>query len=159
MAQDSSPIRRQDAADGVSLKVPCDVANLRYIRAVVADLARKMNFSTNDIAQIEIAVDEACANIVEHAYDKNKEWCWHSSPEIRLDIRLTEDRFIIEINDHGGQFDFASYRPIDIEEHLRMGRRRGLGIFIMRKFMDEIQYNSSKATGNTLRMVKHLKKS
>jgi len=37
-------------------------------------------------------------------------------------------------------------------------KRNGYGIFIMRNFMDEVQYNSNDQTGNTLRMVKYLKK-
>jgi anti-sigma regulatory factor (Ser/Thr protein kinase) len=37
-------------------------------------------------------------------------------------------------------------------------KTNGYGVHIMRQFMDEVQYSSSDQTGNTLRLVKHLKK-
>ena len=45
-----------------------------------------------------------------------------------------------------------------MEDRLREMKRGGYGILIMRNFMDEVQYNSNDQTGNTLRMVKYLKK-
>ena len=59
---------------------------------------------------------------------------------------------------HGQRFDFTAYRPDDIEARLREMKSGGYGISIMRQFMDEVHYNSSDATGNTLRLVKYLKK-
>lgn len=132
---------------------------LAYIRLVVADLARQIGFHEDEVAKIEMAVDEACSNVVEHAYSTKRAWHWDHSPEIRLDIRDENDRLIIEINDHGQQFDFSNYKSQNIEERIAGMKTGGYGIFIMRKFMDEVQYSSSAETGNTLRLVKYLKKS
>jgi serine/threonine-protein kinase RsbW len=152
-------IRRRESADELHLQTPGHGSYLAYIRTIVGDLARKIGFDEHEVAKIEMAVDEACSNVVKHAYSPDKEWCWqHRDPEIRLDIRREGDRLIIEINDHGQRFDFANYRPADIEDHLRQMKRGGYGLFIMRNFMDEVQYNSNDQTGNTLRMVKYLKK-
>ena len=104
----------------------------------MGDLARKVGFDKDETAKIEMAVDEACSNVVKHAYSPDKKWHWeHRDPEIRLDIRTEGSRLVVEINDHGQGFDFANYRPVDIEDRLREMKRNGYGIFIMRNFMDE----------------------
>ena len=153
-------IRREESAGQLFLQTPGHGSYLAYIRPIVGDLARKVGFDESEIAKIEMAVDEACSNVVKHAYSPDKEWCWqHRDPEIRLDIRTEGGSLVIEINDHGQRFDFANYRPTDMENDLREMKRGGYGIPIMRNFMDEVQYSSNDQTGNTLRMVKYLKKS
>jgi len=153
-------IHREESADKLLIQTPGHGSYLAYIRGIVGDLARKVGFDEGEAAKIEMAVDEACSNVVRHAYSPDKEWCWQQrDPEIRLEIRVEGDLLIIEINDHGQRFDFANYRPARMEDHLREMKPGGYGILIMRNFMDEVQYNSSDQTGNTLRMVKYLKKS
>src|SRR5271156_3588665 len=156
----SENIRRKESTNQLLLQTPGHESYLAYIRTIVVDLARKVGFDESEVAKIEMAVDEACSNVVKHAYSPDKEWCWqHRDPEIRLDVRREGDHLIIEINDHGQRFDFANYRHADIEDRLREMKQGGYGLFIMRNFMDEVQYSSNDQTGNTLRMVKYLKKS
>ena len=153
-------IQRKESPHEFLLETPCHGSYLAQIRAIVANLARKVGFDEQEIAQIEIAVDEACSNIVKHAYAPDTEWCWRNrDPQIRLDVRNEDGHLVIELNDHGRRFDFASYRPADIDCRLREMDASGYGIAIMRRFMDEVQYSSNDQTGNTLRMVKYLKKS
>jgi serine/threonine-protein kinase RsbW len=141
------------------IQAPSHGSYLGYIRGLVGDLARKIGFPEEEVAKIEMAVDEACSNVVKHAYSAKREWCWkHRDPEIRMDVRAEDNRLVIEINDHGQKFDFAAYRPTDVEDRLEQMMPHGYGIFIMRKFMDEIQYSSNDRAGNTLRLVKYLKK-
>jgi serine/threonine-protein kinase RsbW len=133
--------------------------HIGLIRAAVTDLAAKIGFPPDEIVKIEMAVGEAAENIVEHAYAQpTKEWKFQRDPEIRLKIRIENNRLIIELNDHGQSFDFCHYQPPHSHENIRNGRTSGYGIFIMREFMDEVEYNSSNETGNTLRLVKYLKK-
>jgi serine/threonine-protein kinase RsbW len=153
-------IHREESADKLLVQTPGHGSYLAYIRAVVGDLARKVGFDEEEVAKIEMAVDEACSNVVRHAYSPDKKWCWQQrDPEIRLDIHVEGSRLIIEINDHGQRFDFANYHPATMEDHLREMKPGGYGILIMRNFMDEVQYSTNDQTGNTLRMVKYLKKS
>ncbi len=152
-------IRRKESADKLLIQTPGDGSYLAYIRTVVGDLALKVGFDADEAAKIEMAVDEACSNVVRHAYSPDKEWCWRQrDPEIRLEIRLEGGRLIIEINDHGQRFNFANYRPAKIEDYLREMKPGGYGILIMRNFMDEVHYSYNDQTGNTVRMVKYLKK-
>lgn len=133
--------------------------NIARIRATVTDLATKAGFPTDEITKIEMAVGEAVENILEHAYAQpSKEWKFQRDPEIRLKIRVEQDRLIIELTDHGHSFDFCHYQPPHSHDSVRNGRTSGYGVFIMREFMDEVHYGSTNETGNTLRLVKYLKK-
>jgi serine/threonine-protein kinase RsbW len=153
---DPSPTK----TSGGSIIFRGDCKNIGIIRATVTDLAGKIGFSGDELTRIEMAVGEAVENILEHAYKQpSKEWKFQRDPEIRLKIRVEQNRLIIELNDHGQSFDFCRYQPPHSHDNVRNGRTSGYGIFIMREFMDEVQYNSSAETGNTLRLVKYLKKS
>jgi len=153
-------VRVNKTTGKIKIETPGDGSYLAYIRTMVTDLARQIGFPEAEVAKIEMAVDEACSNVLEHAYAPHKEWRWqHREPEIRLEVHTEDGRLVIEINDHGQGFDFAKYQPADIENRLQQMAQGGYGIFIMRKFMDEVQYSSNDQTGNTLRLVKYLKKS
>ena len=152
-------VRLKKSTRKLLIETPGHVSYLAYIRRLIGDLARKVGFPEDDVAKIEMAVDEACSNVVAHAYAPKKEWRWkHRDPEIRLDVRAEDARLVIEIHDHGQRFDFSAYRPDEIEGRIKEMKPHGYGIFIMRKFMDEVQYSSNDKTGNTLRLVKYLKK-
>ncbi len=152
-------VRRKESTGKLQIATPGDGSYLAYIRSIITDLAGKIGFPEDEIAKIEMAVDEACSNVLEHAYARDKKWHWqHRDPEIRLDIRTEDGRLVIEINDHGQRVDLSDYRPTNIDERIQQMKPGGYGIFIMRNFMDEVQYSSSETTGNTLRLVKYLKK-
>jgi serine/threonine-protein kinase RsbW len=155
-------VRLKKSTCKLEINTPPQAFYLPYIRTLVTDLARKVGFPADEVSKIEMAVDEACSNVLEHAYSPKKKgrpgW-QHPNPEIRLDVRLVGDKLIIEITDHGQTFDFSSYSPPNLEKHIENMNRGGFGISIMRKFMDEVTYASSDQTGNTLRLVKYLKKS
>ena len=146
-------------ANALSIHLPGDVTYLAHIREFIVDLARKTGFPEEEIARIEMSVDEACSNVIEHAYSANKQWHWqHRDPEIRLAIHVADDQLVIEINDHGQHFDFAAYQPTDTAAHAHDMQTGGYGIAIMRQFMDEVTFSSSDANGNTLRLVKYLQR-
>jgi serine/threonine-protein kinase RsbW len=152
-------VRLQKSSGKLVIEAPVHGGCLAYIRYLIADLARQIGFPEDDVAKIEMAVDEACSNIVEHAYTSEKAWRWkQSEPRIYLEVRAEPNRLVIEINDRGQRFDFITYRPHDIEQRVLQMQTGGYGVAIMREFMDEVQYSSSDAAGNTLRLVKYLKK-
>jgi len=103
------------------------------------------------IGKITLAVDEAVANVMEHAYEGLE------PGDVRVAVRRDEDRFVVTVTDKGHQFDPGSIASPDMRQHVKMGNRNGLGIFLIRQIMDEINYSYVHKSGhNELRMVKYI---
>lgn len=132
--------------------------HLAVIRCLICDTAREAGFPEDQVAQIELAVDEACSNVIAHAYGGDQHWHGQAEgSEIRIAIRPEVDRLVIEITDHGRRFDSASYQPKDLQGLMLEGRSAGYGIPIMHRCMDEVGYHSDGNAANTLRLVKYIK--
>lgn len=129
--------------------------NLNRARNFVADVARQFGFSDEDIGKIQLAVDEACTNIIKHAYKGNPE----RSIEIDITISNTlreRPKFVIQIQDTGAAFNRESYHGPDMTEYFKKYRVGGLGILLMNKLMDEVSYNTNPGKPNQVMLVKYL---
>ena len=120
---------------------------LDELRTFVGDQAREAGFSSKDIYSIQLAADEAASNVIEHAYD--------GRPGGMFDIscRFQKGRLIITLLDHGKPFDPSKVEAPDLKADLLDRKIGGLGIYLMRKLMDEVHYETTKA-GNLLTLVK-----
>ena len=128
---------------------------LSEIRTFVSEAARNFGFDEIDVGKIELAIDEACTNIIKHAYRYN--------PDGMIEIRISSKReqsaaspFIVEIADNGISFDSSKYTTPDMREYFRKLRHGGLGIVLMKKLMDEVEYLQTPGLRNTIRLVKYL---
>lgn len=159
--------RRFSEKEKMHLKIPSNSVHLSMVRKIMADLSEKIGFSEEEVAKIQMAVEEACANIIKHAYNDKKSGQLKSYPArrkedgnkpIELQMEISGDRFVVTIIDRGKVFDFNSYKPPALEEYLAMASPQGLGIRVIRTFMDEVNYNHEPGIGNVLRLTKHLPK-
>ena len=98
--------------------------------------------------ELILAVNEACMNIIQHAYGGSYEG------EIRLSLALHDDRLTIELEDDAPCIDPESVKPRPLEE-LRPG---GLGVHFIREILDEMAFLPCDNRGNRLRLVKKLGK-
>jgi serine/threonine-protein kinase RsbW len=117
----------------------------------VAQAAVQAGFGEKGVFQVQLACDEACTNVVEHAYRGQE---GHFEVTYRLDGR----DFVITIRDHGRAFDpHAIPEPFIPTEasHVDLLEVGGLGLHFMRKLMDEVQFEFSDE-GNVVQMVKRL---
>lgn len=130
--------------------IPSKTAKLLEIREFVSSEARSFGFSDEDISKIALAVDEACTNIIRHAYQNDP------NREIAVTIETAKDRFEISIVDNGRKFDPAVLKPLDLKEHLTHYRRGGLGVYLMRTLMDKVEYNTLGGQKNEVRLTKFL---
>lgn len=134
------------------LEVPSSTENLAIIRDFVSRVGERAGLGPEEIAKLELAVDEGCANVIEHAYgrDVTKE-VW---------VRVTFDDSIIEITitDTGKGFDPASVPQQDIESLAAARKSGGLGIRLIRTLMDDVRYDIAPGVKNELRMTKKLRK-
>ena len=137
----------------ISKTILSQTDNLLEVREFVSDAARQFGFNDEDVANIVLAVDEACTNIIKHAYQ------YAPDKEISIDIVRTNGAFEVRIKDKGKNFDPDALRVPDLKQNLSQHRRGGLGVYLMKKLMDKVEYNFVSGMNNEVSLVKYLAKS
>ena len=127
-----------------------DLAYLAQVRDLVSRSISEGGFPGHFLNRLQIAVDEAVTNIIEHGYADEP----RGSMRIEQHVDVTNERFRIEITDHGRSFDPNQITDVDIQQHVINGRAGGLGVFLMRKIMDQVDYHYQTGGHNQLVLVK-----
>ena len=73
---------------------------------------------------------------------------------IQLETRPSATRFTVTLCDHGAPFDFDGRGNFKVEERLESVEHGGLGIYIIKNFMDDVSYEYTAAHGNVIKMAK-----
>ncbi len=135
-----------------SLHVPSSTENLSMIRDFVKSIGMQSGMGDMEVARLELVVDEACANVMEHAYDAD------ATKEVSIRAIVDDDSVQIVVIDSGKGFDPAAVEQLKLEELVSARRTGGLGMRIMKSFMDEVHYEMHPGVKNELKMVKRLNK-
>lgn len=98
----------------------------------------------------ELAADEACTNIIEHAY------AGRADGDIRIACWAAHGQFIIQFNDHGAAFDPTAIHSPALDAELEARPVGRLGMHFMRTLMDDVSYEFDLVTGNRLTLSKRL---
>ena len=122
----------------------------------VADGAAVSGLDTTAIFHIELACDEACTNVIEHAYGGE------NRGQIRVSWQQEDGAFIITIHDNGRSFDPTTVPKPALPElpddatppHVDDVKVGGLGIHFMEQLMDKVTFSFDGDMGNTLTLVK-----
>jgi len=130
-----------------TLRVGASTNELERIRHFVADHARDFGFDDHDIHDIQLAVDEACTNVIKHAYQykTDNQFC------VRIGTRGNE--MLVSIIDNGKPFDPDAYKMPTTQDQLNQKKRSGYGILLIRKLMDNVEYRKRNSR-NEIRMTK-----
>ena len=131
---------------------PTDYSSLDEIREFVGQAAAEAGFDSRSVYAVQLAADEACSNIIEHAYGDAPEG------KIECTCSLSDTDLVIILRDYGVPFDLDSVPAPDLSPDLEKRRIGGLGVYLMRKLMDEVTFESSPEFGNVLTMKKHREK-
>lgn len=132
------------------IKIDSNLENLSVIADFVAKTMRQLGIEEH-IYEVQTAVDEACTNVIEYAYADRE-------GVITISCELQGEDFVISIMDNGKPFDPTSVPPPDLEGNWDTRRIGGLGIYLMKKLMDEVSYHFDVEKGNMLVMRKTLNK-
>lgn len=132
------------------LSITNDLTWLAQVRDLITCAVTEGGFPAHYLNRLQIAVDEAITNIIEHGYADQP----RGSAAIDLQVDVNPERFRIEINDQGVTFDPNKMTDIDIQTHVAAGHSGGLGVFLMRKIMDQVDYHYKAGTKNQLVLVK-----
>lgn len=135
-----------------SLIVNSQVERLAEIADFVADAACACGLNAEQTHDVQMAVDEACTNVIEHAY--------RGKSDGTIDIVCVRrgDEFVVTVQDFGARFDPHKVKVPKTRAPLSARSIGGLGLFFMRKLMDRVQFDFSSGQGNRLTMVKKIKK-
>lgn len=125
--------------------------SLAKISEFVTAAARAAGLDPAAVYQVELAVDEACSNIIDHAYGGE------SAGEIRCTVETLEDGLKVILQDWGKSFDPGQLPPPKLGVPIDELTPRGVGLFLMHKMMDEVHYQKKKNGENTWTLVKRKK--
>jgi serine/threonine-protein kinase RsbW len=134
------------------MSVTSQVENLAKIADFIEEAAHSMGLNENETYDVQMAVDEACTNVIEHAY--------HGRPDGTIDITCERrgKEFVVVVQDLGDPFNPKKVAKPQTRAPLVRRNIGGLGLFFMHKLMDRVEFDFSSKHSNRLTMVKKIKK-
>ena len=132
------------------LKIPSVTENLHLIRDFTIKIADKAGFDDEKQEQIALAVDEACTNVIKHAH--------HFDARRLIDILISVDseKIKITITDKGTGFNVSSVEDPDLKKYIQESRHGGLGIYLIKTLMDDVQYEFKPGIRNQVQLTKYI---
>jgi serine/threonine-protein kinase RsbW len=133
------------------LIVSSQAERLHEIADLVEHAAHASGLDEKRTYDVQIAVDEACSNIIEHAYQ--------GRPDGTIEIACAKrgNQFVVTIRDMGQPFDPKKVALPNTREPLSRRSIGGLGLYFMHKLMDRVEWKFSTREGNLLIMTKKIK--
>jgi len=141
--KEESPIRVK------KMRVTSAKRFVKRIRLETESIATEMGFSEEDIFNLKLAINEAQANVIEHAYFGSEKG------DILFEFRVFSDRLEVLIKDFGPGM---GSKTIKGEDHLDELEGSGLGVYLIKTMMDNVKYNRTSKVGTELCLTKYLKK-
>lgn len=135
-----------------TLHVPSSTQNLAIIREFVGSIGVQAGLDEMDIGKVELAVDEACANVIEHAYGHDL------SKDVTIRATFDDAELRIDVEDTGRGFDPSSIQQAELERLVAERKSGGLGMRLITSVMDEARYEFEPGQKNVLHMMKRIKK-
>ena len=126
----------------LSLNLPSETASVPVVRRLAAQALRAFGVEDEDIDDVQMAISEACGNVIDHAGDTDT---------YEVKVELAADRCAITVVDQGGGFD-ATAVPREAEVSSEDGR----GLALMRALVDNVAFRSEPQAGAVVHMVKNL---
>lgn len=135
----------------IQIRIASDPAHLPVVRAALEEICRLIGFDDGSRGQIVLAVDEALTNIIRHAYGDQRD----QPIQVNLHALSDGDRqtgIEIVLYDRGRRVDLSQIQGRDLDD-VRPG---GLGVHIMRRCMDRVDYTYEEPLGTRLTMARYL---
>jgi serine/threonine-protein kinase RsbW len=127
------------------LSLPRDEASVPLTRRLIAQALEIVGVEADTVSDVEIALSEACANVLRHAKTGD-------AYEVRAGFN--EERAFLEIIDQGEGFDPEARAPAG--ELVADESESGRGVMLMRALMDKVRFESGSGDGNSVILEKRL---
>ena len=133
--------------DAIIITIPSHPKYLSVVRAATGKMGQLCEIDETTIEDIKLAVDEACTNVIKHAYKGD------TSKKINIEYVISKKGIKVIIEDNGikAQKDLIRGRSLD---DIRPG---GLGIHFIKRVFDIFEFDEKKKNGNRLILIKHVK--
>ncbi|MBL8169448.1 MAG: ATP-binding protein [Acidobacteria bacterium] len=135
-----------------TLQVPSSTENLALIRDFVTSVGRHAKLAEDDINKLELAVDEACANVIEHAYGHD------ATKEVIVRAIYDPDVLRVSVIDEGHGFDPTQVKQETLPQLIHEHASGGLGLRLIKSLMDDVSYEFTPGQKNELHMTKKIRK-
>lgn len=122
--------------------------NLHIVRDFIEQKAKEINLESKIVNQIIVSVDEACTNIIKHTYK------YDESNTIEVEYKSDNKKFIVIIRYKGKSFDPSKKHNPNMKQYFAKYKVGGLGIPLIKKSMDKIEYSHIKPDLNALTLIK-----
>ena len=126
-----------------TVTIASQTAHLAEVRRFVRGCAAEAGLSDRAAAQVQLAVDEAVANAIEHGYRGQTDGAIDIEAGIRG--RGARRRFVVTVRHGGVPFDAALYHPAALKDALQNRQRRGYGMRLIHQLMDEVAFGKKGA--------------
>lgn len=133
-----------------TLTVPARLESLALISEFITEATARAGLDEHAAWQVQLAVDEASTNIIQHGYDEG------SSGMLDLTWRVDGADFVVTLHDFGRRFNPDDVPAPDITSPLEERQTGGLGIYLMTRLMDSVRYEFDDTRGNLLTMTKRI---
>ncbi|MDY7018459.1 MAG: ATP-binding protein [Chloroflexota bacterium] len=117
---------------------------LAHTRQWIAEKAKQAGLSDEAIFDLQVVINEACSNVIKHAYRME------NGHEIMLSVVIDSDKIALTVRDLGDKIDLKRYRLPNLD----VPSESGYGVFMIRNLMDIVEYDISHELGTELKMVK-----
>lgn len=135
------------------LKIKSRTENLTKVREFISSVIQEINASQDIAGDVILAVDEACTNIIKHAYR------FFPDGEIKIKIKYSPNKIKVEITDQGEPFSPDTVPTPDLKKYFEEKRVGGLGMYLMKSLMDSVEYKSVPGKFNQVFLTKKLNSS
>ena len=124
---------------------PTDLKHVKEASKKVLDEVQDLNLTDSELQNIKLCFEEAFINAVKYG---NK---YDAQLTVDVEIIKRPQSLEIAVSDYGEGFDFENCKDPTLEENLT--RKGGRGIFLIKKFMDEVVFEQN---GKRIRMIKNI---
>ncbi len=124
--------------------------NLTTVRDFISSVVKEVNIPQDIAGDVVLAVDEACTNIIKHAYK------FFPDGDINIKIKCSQKKITVEITDHGAPFSPDTVPTPDLKKYFEEKRVGGLGMYLMKSLMDNVEYKSVPGKYNQVFLTKEL---
>jgi serine/threonine-protein kinase RsbW len=137
-------------ACGIQVAFPARNGLVHLLRSFLHGCLEDAGFPLKFADDVELAFDEAVENIIEHTYKKDP------TRIIWLGLHLDKNKVRLDLKDDGPVFLPHSVPPVDIKLYFAKKNKGGLGLHIMKKSMDSVEYSHGPRRGNVVSMIKSI---